>query len=57
MIKIFDFFRDALIIPAVNCGTSFYAGFVIFSILGFMAKDAGLTVEEVVTSGKFGHVF
>eukprot|EP00105_Crassostrea_gigas_P000798 XP_011412741.1 PREDICTED: sodium- and chloride-dependent taurine transporter-like [Crassostrea gigas] len=30
--------------------TSFYAGFVVFSILGFMAKDVGLTMEEISIS-------
>lgn len=30
--------------------TSFYAGFVVFSILGFMAKDVGLTMEEISKS-------
>ncbi|XP_048765155.1 sodium- and chloride-dependent glycine transporter 1-like [Ostrea edulis] len=30
--------------------TSFYAGFVVFSILGFMAHDVGMTVEEVSKS-------
>ncbi|XP_061163275.1 sodium- and chloride-dependent glycine transporter 2-like [Saccostrea echinata] len=27
--------------------TRFYAGFVVFSILGFMAKDVGMTMEEI----------
>ena len=45
------FFRDALIVPIVNCGTSFGAGFVIFSIVGFLAHKAELPVDEVVTSG------
>ncbi|XP_048776098.2 sodium-dependent proline transporter-like [Ostrea edulis] len=30
--------------------TSFYAGFVVFSILGFMANDVGLTMEEISKS-------
>ena len=30
--------------------TSFYAGFVVFSVLGFMAKNMGLTVEEISKS-------
>ena len=50
-------FRDAIIVPLVNCFTSFYAGFVIFSILGFMAHEAGVTVPDVATSGKANSKF
>ena len=48
--------RHAFIVPLVNCGTSFFAGFVIFSIIGFMAHDAGVPVEEVISSGKNVHL-
>ena len=44
--------RDAVIVPMMNCGTSFYAGFVIFSIIGFLAHEANLPVDQVITSGK-----
>lgn len=43
--------RDALIIPVINCATSFFAGFVIFAILGFMAEKTGKDIEELVSSG------
>ena len=43
--------RDSLIIPCINCATSLLAGFVVFSVVGFMATEAGLRVDEVVTSG------
>lgn len=43
--------RDSIIIAFCNCSTSVFAGFVIFSFLGFMAKTQGTTVPELVTSG------
>ncbi|XP_071954065.1 sodium- and chloride-dependent glycine transporter 1-like isoform X2 [Antedon mediterranea] len=48
--------RDAMIVPVLNCLTSIFAGFVIFSILGFMAKELGKPVEEVVDES-FGLAF
>ncbi|XP_042214876.1 sodium-dependent proline transporter-like [Homarus americanus] len=43
--------RDALIITVANCLTSFFSGFVIFGIVGFMAHELGLPVEEVAAQG------
>ncbi|CAH1781357.1 unnamed protein product [Owenia fusiformis] len=46
-----DCLRDSLIVSIGNCLTSFFAGFVIFSYLGFLAKELGTTVAKVATSG------
>ncbi|XP_027718119.1 sodium-dependent serotonin transporter-like [Vombatus ursinus] len=40
-------FRDALITSMVNCLTSFLSGFVIFTVLGYMAEMRDIEVEEV----------
>ncbi|XP_033097599.1 sodium- and chloride-dependent neutral and basic amino acid transporter B(0+)-like [Anneissia japonica] len=47
---------DAILIAIANCVTSVFAGFVIFSILGFMAHELGRDVSEVVDQG-FGLAF
>ncbi|MCP4545047.1 MAG: sodium-dependent transporter [bacterium] len=43
--------NSALITGLANCGTSFFAGFAVFSMLGYLAQIQGLPVPEVTTSG------
>lgn len=41
---------DAVVTSAVNSLTSFLSGFVIFSVLGYMAELLGKDVEEIAGS-------
>ena len=45
----FNFFlnRDAIVTSLVNCLTSFVSGFVIFTVLGYMAEKRQVEVEDV----------
>ncbi|KAL5281088.1 hypothetical protein ACFFRR_004857 [Megaselia abdita] len=43
--------KDAILIPIINCSTSIFAGFVVFSVLGFLSHQSGIPVAEVATSG------
>nr|XP_025046718.1 sodium- and chloride-dependent GABA transporter 2 isoform X3 [Pelodiscus sinensis] len=44
-------YRDCIALCFLNSGTSFVAGFAIFSILGFMAQEQGVPISEVAESG------
>merc|ERR1719186_1008388 len=43
--------RDTIIVCVGNCMTSFIAGFAIFSVLGFMASELGVDVQDVAKGG------
>uniref|UniRef100_A0A5F9CKU5 Transporter n=1 Tax=Oryctolagus cuniculus TaxID=9986 RepID=A0A5F9CKU5_RABIT len=44
-------YRDALLTSTINCVTSFFSGFAIFSILGYMAHEHKVNIEDVATEG------
>ncbi|XP_063376051.1 sodium- and chloride-dependent glycine transporter 1-like [Cydia fagiglandana] len=43
--------RSSILIPLINSGTSIWAGFVVFSVLGFAAERAGVPIDKVATAG------
>ena len=45
------FSRDTMIVCWTCCGSSFYGGLVVFSVLGYLSHELALPIEDVVTSG------
>ncbi|XP_060066189.1 sodium- and chloride-dependent glycine transporter 1-like [Ylistrum balloti] len=43
--------RDAVITVSVDAFSNFLCGLVVFSILGFLAREANITIEELAESG------
>lgn len=44
-----DITKNAYLTAVINCSYSLFAGFAVFSVLGFMAKAQGKAVADVVT--------
>ncbi|KAI3366388.1 hypothetical protein L3Q82_000546 [Scortum barcoo] len=44
-------YRDCLALCCLNSATSIFAGFVVFSVLGFMAHELDIPIDEVASSG------
>ncbi|CAB3981103.1 sodium- and chloride-dependent GABA transporter 1-like [Paramuricea clavata] len=42
---------DAIVVSCINCGSSFFAGFVVFSVLGFVSHQLNVDIDKVATSG------
>jgi len=46
-----DVLRDTYFITGVTAGTAIFSGFVIFSVIGFMAEALGKEVQDVAAEG------
>ncbi|OXA62302.1 Sodium- and chloride-dependent GABA transporter 2 [Folsomia candida] len=46
-----NFIKDCTFVACVNSGTSFFSGFVVFSVLGFMANQQNTDISKVAESG------
>ncbi len=46
-----DINTNAWVVSFANCATSFFAGFAVFSILGYLAVQSNVPVEKVIKSG------
>jgi len=43
--------KNAITVALINCSTSIYGGFAIFSVVGFMARQASAPIEKVASAG------
>ncbi|XP_069111626.1 sodium- and chloride-dependent creatine transporter 1-like isoform X2 [Argopecten irradians] len=46
-----NFYRQGILVSCINSGTSLAGGFVVFSVLGFMAKQHNIPIEHVANAG------
>lgn len=46
-----NLYRDTFIVVAANSGTSIFAGFAIFSYLGYMSEQLSTDIENIVAQG------
>uniref|UniRef100_A0A668A5E4 Transporter n=1 Tax=Myripristis murdjan TaxID=586833 RepID=A0A668A5E4_9TELE len=44
-------FKDCVTLVCLNSATSIFAGFVVFSVLGFMSYEMNVSIEEVASAG------
>lgn len=42
---------DTIVVSFMNVFTAVFCGFAVFAMLGFMAKNLGVGIDEVVQSG------
>jgi NSS family neurotransmitter:Na+ symporter len=48
-----DITNNAFIISLANCGTSFLAGFTVFSVIGYLAMSQGIGIENLGIAGPY----
>ncbi|XP_069114269.1 sodium- and chloride-dependent GABA transporter 3-like [Argopecten irradians] len=46
-----NIYRDVILVSCINSGTSLIGGFAVFSVLGFMAKQHNIPIEDVANAG------
>ncbi|CAF0729098.1 unnamed protein product [Brachionus calyciflorus] len=44
--------RDSILVSIANCATSVFAGFVVFSYIGYLSKITGEDIDQVVQAGQ-----
>ena len=47
----FPIVSNVLLVSAVNSGTELFAGFCVFSILGYLAEQRGVAIQDVARGG------